>query len=361
MTQARTRSAFKIEKLPLKPICSPEEAREKFQNCYLDKSHVTLRLNESTHIVTPQGKTKILFLKNVLPTKVVTMSWETLQKFRFKPAKNSRRSALQGSTGGELLLGWLDMARRSMGTFPGLTTETRTQWATFRELWPLLWMIQYLYNKFLPEYSAKQQQKAGSARETLADYLLRTAGIEVMGSSDGRKLISKDDIAEELRRWEKKLPDAFAQFFCIQLAQSNPEYLSKLIQQVDDIDQGLKLKYYIPLGLKDGNVMTGYTVPGTMFSTITVNQTALFRAHEDGNNLAGSLSCLAAFGNFSGAELCFPRFGVSCPMEPGDLLIGDTNRELHGNLGPLTGSRISVVAYMRDALARRENDVSPIC
>jgi hypothetical protein len=222
-------------------------------------------------------------------------------------------------------------------------------------------MIQYLYNKFLPEYSAKQQQKAGSARETLADYLLRTAGIEVMGSSDGRKLISKDDIAEELRRWEKKLPDAFAQFFCIQLAQSNPEYLSKLIQQVDDIDQGLKLKYYIPLGLKDGNVMTGYTVPGTMFSTITVNQTALFRAHEDGNNLAGSLSCLAAFGNFSGAELCFPRFGVSCPMEPGDLLIGDTNRELHGNLGPLTGSRISVVAYMRDALARRENDVSPIC
>ena len=358
MTQARTRSAFKIEKLPLKPICSPEEAREKFQNRYLDESHVTLRLTESTHIVTPQGKTKILFLKNVLPTKVVTMSWETLQKFRFKPAENSRRSALQGSTGGELLLGWLDMARRSMGTFPGLTTETRTQWATFRELWLLLWVIQYLYNKFLPEYSAKQQQKAGSARETLADYLLRTAGIEVMGSSDGRKLTSKDDIAEELRRWEKKLPDAFAQFFVMQLAQSNPEYLAKLIQQADDEAQGLK--YYNRLGLKDGNVMMGYTVPGTMFSTITVNQTALFRAHEDGNNLAGSLSCLAAFGNFSGGELCFPRFGVSCPMEPGDLLIGDTNRELHGNLGPLTGSRISVVAYMRDALVRRENDVGPI-
>ena len=210
MTQAGTKSAIKLKKLTLKPLCSPKEAREKFQNRYLDKSHVTLRLTESTHIVTPQGKTKILFLKNVLPTKVVTMSWETLQKFRFKPAKNSRRAALQGSTGGELLLGWLDMARRSMGTFPGLTTETRTQWATFRELWLLLWMIQYLYNKFLPKYSAKQQQKAGSARETAADYLLRTAGIEVMGSSDGRKLTSKDDIAEELRRWEKELPAAGA-------------------------------------------------------------------------------------------------------------------------------------------------------
>jgi len=339
MTQAGASLAPQVKTLTMKPLCSPEEARKRFENSYLDKSHVTRRLTESTHIVTPEHETKILFLKNVLPTVVVAKSWETLQKFRFKPAKNSRRSALQGSTGGELLLGWLDMARRSMGTFPGLTAETRTQWATFRELWPLLWMIQYLYNKFLPEYSAKQQRKAESARETAADYLLRTAGIEVMGSSDGRKLTSKDDIAEELRRWEKELlPEAFAQFFFMQLAQSNPEYLDKLIRQADDEDRGLK--YYNRLGLKDGNVMMGYSVPGTMFSTITVNQTALFRAHEDGNNLAGALSCLAAFGNFGGGELCFPRFGVTCPMEPGDLLIGDTNRELHGNLGPLTGSQI---------------------
>src|ERR1019366_9539970 len=133
------------------------------------KSHVTLRLTKSTHIVTPEGETKILFLKNVLPKVAVAKSWETLQKFRFNPAKNSRRAALQGSTGGELLLGWLDMARRSMGTFPGLTTETRTQWATFRELWPLLWMIQYLYNKFLSKYSKKQGKRAESARETPAD------------------------------------------------------------------------------------------------------------------------------------------------------------------------------------------------
>ena len=219
-------------------------------------------------------------------------------------------------------------------------------------------MMQYLYSNYLPNYATRQADGAECARESGADYLLRTAGIEAMGSSQSRMLTSKDDIGEELRRMEKEEPDAFAQLFFMELAHSNPEYLDKLIQQVDDIDQGLK--YYIPLGLKDGNVMMGYTVPGTMFSTITVNRTALFRAHEDGNNLAGALSCLAAFGNFSGGELCFPRFGVSCPLEPGDLLIGDTNREQHGNIGPLTGNRISVVTYMRHALARRENDVSPI-
>jgi hypothetical protein len=216
--------------------------------------------------------------------------------------------------------------------------------------------MQLFYDKVLSKYSKKQGKRAESARETPADYLLRSAGIEVMGSSDGRKLTSKDDIAEELRRMAREEPDAFAHEFVMQLARTNPEYLGKLIQQIEDNQQiedtNQGLIYHNLPGLKDGNVMMGYTVPGTMFSTITVNQTALFRAHEDGRNLARALSCLAAFGNFSGGELCFPRFGVSCPMEPGDLLIGDTNRELHGNIGPLAGNRISVVAYMRHALAR---------
>ena len=282
----------------------------------------------------------------------MSKAWATLQRFHFKPADKSRRSALQGSKGGELLLGWLDMARRSMGTYPAITAETRSQWATFRELWPLLWTIQHHYNKFLPEYAKKQIAKAESARESPVDYLLRTAGIEKMGSSEhDRVATSKDDIREELLRWEKELPEAFAQMFFIQLAETNPEYLDQLIEQTEDAEKGLKYRH-IP-GKKDGNVVLGNTVPGTMFSTITVNQTALFRAHEDGNNLAGALSCLAAFGNFSGGELCFPRFGISCPMEPGDLLIADTNRELHGNLGPLVGDRISIVAYMRDALASK--------
>lgn len=96
-----------------------------------------------------------------------------------------------------------------------------------------------------------------------------------------------------------------------------------------------------------------YSIPGTMFSTVTVNRTALFRSHEDGNNLPGGLACLTAFGDFAGGDLCFPRFGVSCPIEPGDLLIGDNAFEQHGNIGPLSGERISIVAYMRDEFGKR--------
>ena len=51
---------------------------------------------------------------------------------------------------------------------------------------------------------------------------------------------------------------------------------------------------------------------------------------------------------FVGGELCFPRLGVSFDIEPGDLLIADTNRELHGNRRERSGDRISVVAYLRE-------------
>lgn len=342
-----------VKMLSLEPLCSPKQAKEKFEGRYLDRGHVKYRLTESTHVVTPEGETKFLYLKQALPKALVARTWQDLQNLKFRPAKNSRRRALKGSMGGELLLGWIDFAQRSMGIAPMLTAETRNQWPEFRALWPLLWTLQYLYNKHLPEYAEAQAKKAASARESAADFLLRSGGIELMVSWDSRLLTSKDDIAEELRRMELEQPDLFGQMFFMHLAENNPEYLDKLLQQMDDEDQGFH--YHMRFGLKDGNVMMGHTVPGTMFSTITVNRTALFRAHEDGNNLAGALSCLAAFGKFSGGDLCFPRFGVSCPLEPGDLLIGDTNREQHGNIGPLMGNRISVVTYMRDALVNAEN------
>ena len=83
-----------------------------------------------------------------------------------------------------------------------------------------------------------------------------------------------------------------------------------------------------------------------VFSTITVNRNIVCDAHRDARNQAG-LACLTAFGQWEGAELCFPRFAVAFHMRPGDLLMADTGRELHGNVAPLVGTRISVVAYLR--------------
>ncbi len=86
------------------------------------------------------------------------------------------------------------------------------------------------------------------------------------------------------------------------------------------------------------------------FSTITLNRNILFGAHEDGNNMPGTMGCLSALGDYAGGILCLPRLGVAFDLRPRDLLIADTNEEFHTNLGPIVGKRYSVVAYLHSSL-----------
>lgn len=87
------------------------------------------------------------------------------------------------------------------------------------------------------------------------------------------------------------------------------------------------------------------SVQDPIFSTLTVNRNVPFKSHVDGGN--ESLACLATFGDFSGSYLCLPRLRTAFDIQPGDLLIADTNHEQHGSISPRDGTRISVVAYLR--------------
>jgi len=97
-----------------------------------------------------------------------------------------------------------------------------------------------------------------------------------------------------------------------------------------------------------GSELRAFTdaVPVPLFSSVTINNTVICPAHVDSKNLSGP-SCLTAFGEWMGGALCFPRLRVAFPLQPGDVLIADTVNEQHGNIGPLAGTRISVVAYLR--------------
>ena len=347
MTSGTAESALLVKKLSVTPVCSLSEAKEQFEGRYLNSSHVKLRLDESTQILTPDGETKLVFLKNVLPEPIVASAWRTLQKIHFRPSKDSRRKALRGSGGGEQLFGWLEFPQKGGGTAPILTAETRKQWPEFRALWLLLSFIQYWLWKQLPDIADKQRASADAAREHYVDYLFRVH----LQEENTKFLPSRKECMEVYRQLEKDNPAEFEKWFTETFAHFNPEYFESLLGVAEAAQHGVKAA--IVPGMKDGAAMMGYTIPGTMFSTVTVNQTALFRSHADGNNLASAMGCLAAFGSFSGGDLCFPRLGVSCPIRPGDLLIGDTNREQHGNIGPLVGSRISVVTYMRNELGTK--------
>ena len=87
-----------IKMLPLEPVCSPKEAKEKFEGHYLERGHVKYRLTESTHVVTPAGETKFLYLKRALPEALVARTWRSLQDLN-PPAKNFEAEGTQRQYG----------------------------------------------------------------------------------------------------------------------------------------------------------------------------------------------------------------------------------------------------------------------
>jgi hypothetical protein len=111
-----------------------------------------------------------------------------------------------------------------------------------------------------------------------------------------------------------------------------------------------------------------WVIPGTPFSTITVNNSYPTGVHTDKGDLDEGFSTLAVLrkGNYRGGRLVFPEYRLAVDMGHGDLLLMDAH-QWHGNtamfcevcgerMGPggTTGhdercgtERISVVSYYR--------------
>lgn len=93
-----------------------------------------------------------------------------------------------------------------------------------------------------------------------------------------------------------------------------------------------------------------YHICNTAFSTVTCNRNVPTRVHRDSGNAQAGLTCLTTLGDFVGGDLCFPRFGISFQIAPGDLLIADTHTEYHGNVSSIFGTRLSCIFYFRESL-----------
>jgi len=108
-----------------------------------------------------------------------------------------------------------------------------------------------------------------------------------------------------------------------------------------------------------------WSVPGTPFSTVTVNNTYPTGVHQDAGDLATGFSTLTCFrrGTYSGGVFVFPRWRIALDMQDGDLALIDAH-EWHGNT-PIVcacgqrrngwcetckAERISTVAYFREKL-----------
>ena len=78
-------------------------------------------------------------------------------------------------------------------------------------------------------------------------------------------------------------------------------------------------------------------------------------AHVDGKDLEFGMTTMSVFrvGDYDGAYLCFPRYGVAIDADDGDVVIADSN-ELHG-VTPISGNgvRLSCVAYCDEHVATK--------
>lgn len=99
-----------------------------------------------------------------------------------------------------------------------------------------------------------------------------------------------------------------------------------------------------------------FLVPGTPFTTITVNKTFRTAAHYDVGDLNTGLSNLLTLSNdgrYSGGYLIAPEYRVAVNPRPGDLLLINNHDVMHGNT-PIVceegSERISLVCYFREKM-----------
>jgi Oxygenase domain of the 2OGFeDO superfamily len=98
-----------------------------------------------------------------------------------------------------------------------------------------------------------------------------------------------------------------------------------------------------------------YVIPGTVFTTMTVNRNFRTHVHKDEGDLPQGFGvmCVVEAGEYDGGYLVFPKWRVAVDLRAGDVLLADVH-EWHGNT-ELVGvegeyDRVSVVLYYRSEM-----------
>ncbi len=128
--------------------------------------------------------------------------------------------------------------------------------------------------------------------------------------------------------------------------------IKRFVREVDAVFQSECPERYAAQMEVASQTDAAWIIPGTAFTTVTVNRNFRTTTHKDGGDLPegfGVMTVAHAEG-YDGFYLCFPKYRVAVDMRPGDVLLADVH-EYHGNT-PYTETaddweRISTVMYYR--------------
>jgi hypothetical protein len=108
-----------------------------------------------------------------------------------------------------------------------------------------------------------------------------------------------------------------------------------------------------------GKTHQAWVIPGTPFTTLTINNCVPSAYHQDGGDLKDGMGCMLCFrkGEYSGFELVIPEYRFAIDMKHGDVVVFNPV-VWHGNTPPyatvgeekVDWERITVVHYYREGI-----------
>ena len=126
-----------------------------------------------------------------------------------------------------------------------------------------------------------------------------------------------------------------------------------IIKIVDDLYKKLMPKPYALQRAIADNSSKDFIIPGTAFSTVTVNRNYETAVHKDSGDFKKGFGNLVAMrkGNFSGCYLTLVKWGVGFDLQNGDVLLMDVH-QWHGNTPMVKHDkdaiRLSLIMYYRE-------------
>jgi hypothetical protein len=280
--------------------CLTPEETEKFKGTFVDDSHWNILVNsEDTIVYKPDGSVLLMYFKKVLPASICKKAWPSLRE-AWSMSQNRGIAAGILPENPELRHG-----NRVKKAAPGFITGTRAR--------PLK------MDGTVSNTNYAQQVESG-----IIGYADRNARFPYCRQTSFTQ--------KHVEKWVEAIP---------------------FIQAVDQVfAKGHPDRYKIQKDLIE-KTSKDFVIPGTAFTTVTVNHNWTTAVHKDAGDLKegfGVLSVLRA-GKFTGGYYTYPRFKVAVDLGTRDVILADVH-EWHGNT-QIVGiknafERISMVFYYRN-------------
>lgn len=280
--------------------CLSDSETEVLAKRFVDLSQVDLVVNETTTVLKPNGDPLLIYIKDVLPRNLCRTAFDVFKKVDVWTGGLNRGNAagiIEGATD--------DRVREGLGGHQGETTR---------------------YYPIKEDGTVSNTAIAAAVPSAIVGYFDRYPRTPYCRQT------AFNLNHQEL--WQQALP------FVRRVSGVFEEYAPK---------QHGAQKAFVDRCHPD------FIIPGTIFSTITVNRDWRTAVHTDTGDYESGLGCMTVLqgGNYEGGELIFPKYRAAVDMRLGGVCLADVH-EWHGN-NPISGIpgqyvRISLVLYCRQGM-----------